>query len=102
MLGFIDYLIQNGYKSYRYIYDKSSKKYNYIPDNNTSYYSSSIGGYLDIRLIKDNKEVIYGLNEANHPPVLIYPRLPNYFDKDVDKMFEKYSFQEIEKLLNLM
>lgn len=42
--------------------------------NNINDYSTMQGGGIDIRYIKDNIEIIWGLHEFKKPPTLIYPR----------------------------
>lgn len=100
MIGFIEYLINNGYKPYRKVMSKKGKS-SYIEDNNIGFYSS-MSEHIDLRLIKGDKEVIYGLHESNHSPTLIYPRPVNViFDRDMDKVFLSKSFEEIAKELKL-
>lgn len=97
MIGFINYLIRKGYKPCR-----KNNRGNYIPDNNISYFSSSYSSYLDIRLVKGNKEVVYGLHERGHSPTLIYPRPKGVVtDVDMDKVFLSKSFEEIADMLQL-
>lgn len=101
-MNFIEYLINKGYKSYRKVYDKNSKSYQYIPDNNINYFSSAIDGYIDIRLIKDDKEVVYGLHEYKHPPVLIWPKPEGVItDAQMDRFFMNNTVDEIFNKLSL-
>lgn len=55
-MSFIEYLINKGYKPYRKIYNRSTKEFDYIEDDIICYFSSAVGGYTDIRLIKDNED----------------------------------------------
>lgn len=97
-MSFIEFLISKGYKSFRKVYQ--NKQWIYIEENdNLNYFSSSIGGYIDLRLIKNNKEIIFGLHEYKHHPTLIYPNLGCSFDKDIDRLFEKYSYEEILEMI---
>lgn len=67
-MNIVQYLISLGYKPYRW-----SEK-SYVPcTNNFDFSTMRIGG-LDVRLVKDNSEFIFGLNEAGKPPTLISPR----------------------------
>lgn len=91
-MNFIQYLIQLGYKPFRKVYQ--NKEWVYIPDNNISYFSSTVPGYTDIRLIKANFEFIYGLNEAGHSPTLIWPRI-GLNDDEVNRMLITKNVQEI-------
>lgn len=99
-MSFIEYLIDNGYKPFRKVYDKQKKQYEYIEDNNLNYFSSMVPGYVDIRLIKDDSEIIWGLNEAQHSPTLIWPRLKDWVqDSDVDRVFKDLTYHQIFKLI---
>lgn len=101
-MSFIEYLINKGYKPYRKVYNRSTKEYDYIEDDNVCYFSSAVSGYTDIRLIKDDKEVIYGLHQCNHPPVLIYPRPNNITkDEDMDRLFMDNTYDQISNMLKL-
>lgn len=96
-MNFIEYLINNGFKAYRKIYE--NKHYVYVPETNQlNYFSSCVPGYLDIRLIKDNMEIIYGLHEYKHPPCLIYPKLANT-DAQVDRIFQTNTYGQILKAI---
>ena len=64
----VEYLISKGYKPFRW-----SKK-GLVECNNLHNYSTMVEGGLDVRLIKDKSVFIYGLNDLNKPPTLIYPR----------------------------
>lgn len=67
---FTKYLIEDlGFKSYRKVQG------NYV-ENNINDFSTLQNGGIDVRYIKDNIEIIWGLHEANKPPTLISPR-PN-------------------------
>lgn len=95
MIGFLSYLVSKGFTPYRKIGDK------YVKCSLDNYFSSTMPGYLDIRLIKGKKEVIYGLHERNHPPTLIYPR-PQWVvhDYEMDRLFQTTSFEDIYNLLH--
>ena len=93
MIGFINFLIDKGFTPYRKVGSK------YIPCSLLDYYSSTVPGYMDIRLRKDIREVVYGLNEVHHP-TLIYPRPQGVvWDKDMDRLFQTLTFEEIYNLL---
>ena len=98
-MSFVEYLINKGYKPYRYVYNKSKNDWEYIYDDNINYYSSCVPGYLDIRLLKDKEEIIYGLHEINHSPLLIYPRLNLVTDSQVDRLFIEKSYDKIYNLI---
>ncbi len=101
-MSFIEYLINKGYKPYRKVYNRNTKEFDYIEDDNICYFSSAVGGYTDIRLIKDDKEVIYGLHQCNHSPVLIYPRPDNITkDEDIDRLFMDNTYDQISNMLKL-
>lgn len=104
-MNFIEFCISQGYKAYRKMYNPSSKKWEYIEAFDTTYFSSSAPGYIDIRLIKDGvKEIVYGIpgvyapkdsdNNKTHFPTLIYP---NPFGEiyEIDRAFEEMTFEEI-------
>lgn len=101
-MSFIEYLVNRGYKPYRKVYDRNKKEFVYIEDNNLHYFSSSVSGYTDIRLINGDREVIYGLHQSNHSPTLIYPR-PNNITKDeeIDRLFIENSYDQICDMLKL-
>lgn len=76
-MNFQEYLLNNGYKPFRKIYQNKQWIYTEIPLNG---FSTSVSGGVDIRFIKDENEIIWGLSERNKPPTLIYPR-PNIIVK---------------------
>lgn len=101
-MSFIEYLISNGYKPYRKVYDRSKRVWEYIQDDNINYFSSIVSGYADIRLIKDDKEVIYGLHQYKHHPILIYPRPSEIInDEQMDRFFMNNTYDQIFNKLNL-
>lgn len=69
---FTKYLIEDlGFKSFRKIYKEG--KFEYIK-NNINDFSTLQNGGLDVRYIKDDIEIIWGLHEKDKPPTLINPR----------------------------
>ena len=58
-MNFVEFCISQGYKAYRKVYNPSSKKWGYIEAFDTTYFSSSAPGYIDIRLIKDGEKKSY-------------------------------------------
>lgn len=84
MSNITNILIEKGFKVYRKIYQGNST-FKYVECEYKGVFSSE-NGYLDYRFIKDNLEVIYGLNEKNKPPTLISPR-PNdvYSDDEMNR-----------------
>ena len=99
MLGFVHYLIQQGYTPYRKVYEHS--KFQEIPDNYPDYFSSTVPGYTDVILRKKNKLVIYGLHEYKKPTTLIYPRNVST-DDEMNRIFQTKTFEEIAKELKLV
>ena len=94
-MGIIEYLISKGFKPYRAVYNKTTKQFEYEPDKyGLQYYSSTVPGMSDIRLIKGDIEVIYGLHEANKPPVLIWPSL-GANDDEVNRLIIMSDVKEI-------
>lgn len=74
----VRYLIEDqGYTPHRLVNGK------YIP-NNINDFSTMQNGGIDIRYIKGDREIIYGLNEAGRPPTLIYPRPKIILIKNID------------------
>ena len=67
MIGFVEYLISKGYKPYRKVMSKKGSTY--VEDSNIGFYSS-MSEYIDLRLIKGKKEVVYGLHERGHSPTI--------------------------------
>lgn len=97
MIGFVEYLISKGYKPYRKIMSK--KGFTYVEDFNVGFYSS-MSEHIDLRLIKDDREIVYGLHERGHSPTLIYPRPTKViWDADMDRIFLKHSFEEIMEMI---
>lgn len=111
-MNFIEYCITRGYKAYRKVFDLKAKKWIYAETNNTTYFSSIVNGYMDIRLLKDGyKEIVYGIPcifspkdeftgeikthvKKTHFPTLIYP---NPFGEiyEIDRAFDELPFEKI-------
>lgn len=75
MIGFQEFLINNGFKSFRKIYKNKewilvSHKECGIKDNE---FTSMVHGGLYIYYIKDNLQVEWGLGDQDKPPTLLYP-----------------------------
>ena len=64
----VEYLISIGYKPFRWT------KKGLVECNNPHNYSTMVEGGLDVRLIKGKSVFIYGLNDLNKSPTLIYTR----------------------------
>ena len=97
-MNFVEFCISKGYTPYRCVYDKTKHKHEYVKEESKylDYFSSAAPGYLDIRLVKGDKEIVYGLHEANHFPTLIYPRQPIGLDAtSIDRAFDTYTFGQI-------
>ena len=104
-MNFIDFCISQGYKAYRKVYNSSLKQWDYIEAFDSTYFSSSAPGCIDIRLFKDGyKEIIYGIpgvytskdgdRKKTHFPTLIYPN-PFGDINEVDRAFGVLTFEEI-------
>lgn len=94
MIGFVHFLIAKGFAPYRKVGNK------YVPCSLLDYYSSTAKGYVDVRLVNGDKEVVYGLHEAHHPPTLIYPRPSGIvYDTQMSRLFQTLSFEDIYSLL---
>lgn len=92
------YLINIGYKRYRKAYEK--KEFVYIPDTIGYYFSTMVTGWLDYRYLKGDHEIIFGLNEKDKPPTLIYPRPKNVKEDDVmNRVLKDNSPEEIYKMI---
>ena len=100
-MSFIDYLISKGYTPYRKIYNKQTKEFEYVPDDNINYFSSCAPGYLDIRLLKDGEEIIWGLHQVGHQPTLIYPRPSNVSDSQMSQLLIDSSYEDIYNLIKV-
>lgn len=122
-MNFINFLIINGYTPFRKVYDKVKKTWVYIQDidwekNNLpfdrEYFSSTASGCVDLRLIKNDNEIVWGIpciytsdgNEDGkaHYPTLIYPDLFGSIE-ETDRMFNrkgKYDFITNEIILYLI
>lgn len=99
-MSFIEYLISIGYKPYRKKYNRSTNDFYYEEEkiNDINFFSSTTPGYLDLRLVNGNKEIIYGLHEYGHPPTLIYPELCAR-DAETDRLFMDNSYEHIYSLI---
>lgn len=111
-MNFIEYCITRGYKAYRKVFDFKTRKWIYVESNNTTFFSSIVNGYMDIRLLKNGyKEIVYGIPcifspkdeftgeikthvKKTHFPTLIYP---NPFGEiyEIDRAFDELSFEKI-------
>jgi hypothetical protein len=123
-MNFINFLIVQGYKVYRKVYNKALKKWEYIQDidweknflpYNRDFFSSMTAGCMDIRLINDKgNEIVWGIPGVfipenaevgvTHPPTLIYPNPFGSVDA-ADRAFDrKEEFEGItnEKILQLI
>lgn len=111
-MNFVEFCITKGYKAYRKVFNLKTKKWEYVEATNTTFFSSIVNGCMDIRLIKEgHKEIVYGIPcifspkdeftgeiktnvKKTHFPTLIYPNpFGNIYE--VDRAFEKLSFEEI-------
>lgn len=115
-MHFIEFLILNGWIPYRKSFNKSKREWQYISIDECSlngisddilFFSSTTDGCIDIRLIKDNNEIIFGIPSAEelsngkyktHHPTLIYPNIFGTVNK-TDEAFENMSYEEIYKLI---
>jgi hypothetical protein len=61
--------------------EKVIVKNGFIRTHGLGYYSSIIPGGVWSRYVKDEVEVVVGLNEKGHPPTLIYPRHMKAYEK---------------------
>lgn len=113
-MSFVDFLISKGYIPFRKIFDLKTKKWVYVGEHelknycittDNNFFSTMCEGCIDIRLIKDEKEIVFGIpgiivSDKNskvyktHYPSLIYPNVyGNIFN--TDEMFEKVINNEI-------
>jgi hypothetical protein len=99
-MSFVEFCISNGYKAYRKFYNRSLKTWEYVEVDDTNYFSSCVGGYIDIRLLKDGeKEIVYGLGDYPYPPTLIWPNPFGRNSVDALRAFETYSFETILNII---
>ena len=108
-MSFVEFLVlKKGFLAYRKIYNAKSKKWEYIQvKDNLNYFSSMVPGFIDIRLIKDNLEIIVGIpgvfipdnadNGKTHHPTLIWPKLGTL--KEIDKLFEELPHERIFEII---
>lgn len=105
MIGFQEFIKSKGFKDFRYIikgkkWELVSHKECGISENS---FSTMVHGGLDIRYVKDNITIIWGLNEVGKPPTLIYPRpkVKNnnlfilYNDDLMNRILKNYSNEDI-------
>jgi len=93
-MNIVHYLISQGYKTYRW------SKNGYIPCDNNFDFSSMREGGLDVRLVKDDSQFVYGLNEKNKPPTLIHPRPFNLqSDNEMNTYLRENTIENIYKEL---
>tara|TARA_R110000822_G_scaffold81181_2_gene193029 strand:+ start:204 stop:491 length:288 start_codon:yes stop_codon:yes gene_type:complete len=84
-------LIDKGFKPFRKVGSE------YKRCINTSFFSSVESGMIDIRLLKEGKEIIIGLLEPGHPPTLIQPSL-GYGNMEIET---KLSTMTIDNIIDL-
>lgn len=108
--SFVDFIISKGYTPFRKVYNKEQKQWEYIPSqNNNNFFSCYSPGHMDIRLIKDNQEIIFGVPcdivEGNktkvHHPTLIWPPICGSPDNlfALDELFDNLTYEEIFNLI---
>ena len=67
-------LEDKGYDRKRCRYNKKAKEWYYTDDDLSVDFSTMVSGGIDVRYIKGDREIIYGLAEHKKPPTLISPR----------------------------
>lgn len=102
-MNFQDYIVSKGWVAHRRVFNK---KWEYVLSTSDSFTTLESGG-LDIRYLKDGKEIIFGLNEAYKPPTLIWPRPKEAFDESIgyrtdDKMNQILLEKTPEEIFNLL
>lgn len=102
-MSFVEYCISCGYKPFRKVFDRKSRKWNYVECTDVNFFSSVVSGKIDIRLIKDDREIIFGIpgaiydpleGEKTHFPTLIYPNVFGTI-QETDRAFKNIPFEEI-------
>jgi len=97
-MNFPDYLISQGWAPHRKIWDGS--KWEYKACEFKSQYSCMQSGEIDYRFLKQGKEVIFGLNERQKPPTLVYPRPVGLeTDDDMNNFILQHTNEEILKAI---
>ena len=99
MTYFEEYLISQGYKRYRKIYEK--RKWSYIEDKDRYYFSTMMTGCLDYRYIKGDIEIIFGLHEKDKPPTLEWPRPKGITtDDEMNRILKNKTPKEVYNKIN--
>ena len=76
MAHLLDIIKREGFKGYSKIYNNKTKEYKYTNEIVGLGFSTMVNGGMDVRFIKGDKEIVWGLSEYKKPPTLISPR-PN-------------------------
>ena len=96
------YLMSIGYERYRKVYNRKKKEWEYIKDDVGYWFSTTESGMLLYFYKKDDNEVIYGLNEKDKPPTLVWPRPENiYEDDEMNRILKQETPENIYKMLNI-
>ena len=82
-MNFQEFLKANGWKPNR---------------ENDDFFSSLVIGGIDVRYMKDDKIIIWGLHDRGKPPTLIYPRRW-VDDNETNKFLESHTNEEILKAI---
>jgi hypothetical protein len=92
----VHHLIEQGYKPFRWTPNGLT------PCSNPLDFSTMREGGIDVRLIKGESIVIYGLHEQGKPPTLISPRPKGInTDDEMNRFLAKHTDEEIFNSLRL-
>lgn len=87
-------VLDEGFKPYRKYYDYKKHEFEYLPCDKPFHFSSMSEGYVDVRLIKEGTEIIYGLLEAGHPPTFINKYL-GYTNMEVQESLRELTINDL-------
>ena len=91
----IDNLMEERFKPFRKYY--LSGMWSLEPCDNPYYFSSVVHGMNDVRLIKDELQLVIGLFEKDLPPTLIYPVVGSNH-RDIERQLRHLTIEQIIKL----
>ena len=93
-MNFTTYLVSIGFKEMRQSED------GLVPNRHPGYFSSCEPYMVQIRYVKGDIEIIWGLGEAGYPPTLLYPlpKVENRLEtKEIIKFISENTNEEIYK-----
>jgi hypothetical protein len=98
-MNFREYLKSRGFKPYRAFF--KANDFHYAPCENEDYFSSIANGMIDVRYIKGDIEIIYGLFDYGYPPTVISPKRNAIDRAKWDRLIWSKTNEELYEYLTL-